>query len=284
MGLEEADRQEERLPSAGSRSMSIVTGATSVARVVAILHHPVVADHVRAPWRCAARRSGPSSSPPRAACARCGGCSRSATSRGARGPSIPFECAYWPVSRQARLAEQVEAAQNAWRNSTPSSRQPHDARRRDRVAVGLHVAAGVVGVQVEDVRPRVTAPGYPPNRFSISGPLSLPAVTAEPADRPGLYRRATAAALVAAPLLLVADNLLHPEGMADGRRERGAPAGRDRRQLRALADRPHPRVLRAHPVRSRGARARLLRRAAPAAPRAVGRCARDRRPDRAWPA
>ena len=36
-------------------------------------------------------------------------------------------------------------------------------------------------------------------------------MSAQPADRAGLYRRATAAALVAAPLLLVVDNLLHPE-------------------------------------------------------------------------
>ena len=47
----------------------------------------VVADHVRAASRCAARRSAPSGSRHRAACARCGGCSRSATSRGARAPA-----------------------------------------------------------------------------------------------------------------------------------------------------------------------------------------------------
>ena len=36
-------------------------------------------------------------------------------------PIIPFVWAYWPVSRHARLAEQVDAAQNARRNATPSS-------------------------------------------------------------------------------------------------------------------------------------------------------------------
>src|SRR3954453_3183051 len=40
---------------------------------------------------------------------------------------------------------------------------------------------------------------------------SLRVMSARPADRAGLYRRATAAALVAAPALLVVDNLLHPE-------------------------------------------------------------------------
>ena len=37
---------------------------------------------------------------------------------------MPLEWAYWPVSRHARLAEHVEAAQNAWRKSTPSSARP----------------------------------------------------------------------------------------------------------------------------------------------------------------
>ena len=32
---------------------------------------------------------------------------------------MPFECAHWPVSRQAREPEQVGAAQNACRNSRP---------------------------------------------------------------------------------------------------------------------------------------------------------------------
>ena len=34
---------------------------------------------------------------------------------------MPLEWAYWPVSRHARLPEQVGAAQNALRNITPSS-------------------------------------------------------------------------------------------------------------------------------------------------------------------
>ena len=34
---------------------------------------------------------------------------------------MPLVCAYWPVRRQARLAEQVEAAQNAWRKRMPCS-------------------------------------------------------------------------------------------------------------------------------------------------------------------
>ena len=34
---------------------------------------------------------------------------------------MPFECAHWPVSRQARLPEHVGAAQNAWRKSRPWS-------------------------------------------------------------------------------------------------------------------------------------------------------------------
>ena len=34
---------------------------------------------------------------------------------------MPLLCPYCPVSRHARLAEQVGAAQNAWRNSTPWS-------------------------------------------------------------------------------------------------------------------------------------------------------------------
>ncbi len=37
---------------------------------------------------------------------------------------MPFVCAYWPVSRQARAAEQVEAAQKACRNRTPCSARP----------------------------------------------------------------------------------------------------------------------------------------------------------------
>ena len=34
---------------------------------------------------------------------------------------MPFVCPYWPVSRQARLAEQVGAAQNALRKRIPWS-------------------------------------------------------------------------------------------------------------------------------------------------------------------
>ena len=37
---------------------------------------------------------------------------------------MPLECAYCPVSRQARLAEHVGAAQNACRKSTPCSASP----------------------------------------------------------------------------------------------------------------------------------------------------------------
>jgi hypothetical protein len=42
-------------------------------------------------------------------------------------------------------------------------------------------------------------------------------MSAQPVDRAGLYRRATVAALVAAPLLLVIDNLLHPEELETGK-------------------------------------------------------------------
>ena len=37
---------------------------------------------------------------------------------------MPLECAYCPVSRQARLAEHVDAAQNALRKSIPCSASP----------------------------------------------------------------------------------------------------------------------------------------------------------------
>ena len=37
---------------------------------------------------------------------------------------MPLEWAYCPVSRHARLAEQVDAAQNALRNSMPCSARP----------------------------------------------------------------------------------------------------------------------------------------------------------------
>ena len=36
-------------------------------------------------------------------------------------PVMPQEWAHWPVSRQARLGEQVGLAQKAWRKRTPSS-------------------------------------------------------------------------------------------------------------------------------------------------------------------
>ena len=65
---------------------------------------------------------------------------------------MPLTCAHCPVSRQARLPEQVGAAQNACAEQQPLVGQPLDVRRRDRLAVGLDVAARVVGVQVDDVR------------------------------------------------------------------------------------------------------------------------------------
>src|SRR5215213_7391090 len=70
-------------------------------------------------------------------------------------------------------------------------------------------------------RPPVLARGRSSN--------SLRPVSAQPADRPHLYRRATAAALVAAPLLLVADNLLHPEEFQTGE-------GNEARQLADIAE------------------------------------------------
>src|SRR3954468_4111126 len=54
-------------------------------------------------------------------------------------------------------------------------------------------------------------------------------MSAEPPVRAGLYRRATAAALVAAPLLLVVDNLLHPKELETGK-------GNEAKQLAEIAD------------------------------------------------
>ena len=34
---------------------------------------------------------------------------------------MPFECGYWPVTRLARLPEQLETAAKALRNSSPWS-------------------------------------------------------------------------------------------------------------------------------------------------------------------
>ena len=56
-----------------------------------------------------------------------------------------------PVSRAARDPEHTGAAQKAWRNSTPWSARCWMFGVGTGVAVGLHVAAGVVRVQVEDV-------------------------------------------------------------------------------------------------------------------------------------
>jgi len=54
-------------------------------------------------------------------------------------------------------------------------------------------------------------------------------VTTQAADRAGLYRRATAAALVVAPLLLVVDNLLHPKEFQKAN-------GNEAKQLQEIAD------------------------------------------------
>ena len=51
----------------------------------------------------------------------------------------------------ARLPEQMGAAQKAWRKSTPWSASRLDVRRGHRVAVGLDVPPGVVGVEIDDV-------------------------------------------------------------------------------------------------------------------------------------
>src|SRR5687767_13025623 len=81
----------------------------------------------------------------------------------------------------------------------------------------------------------VTAPEGIPHRGSRRRSLRrIPSsnfhpVNAEPAGRPRLYRRATAAALVAAPLLLVIDNLLHPEELETGK-------GNEAEQLAEIAE------------------------------------------------
>ena len=64
---------------------------------------------------------------------------------------MPLEWAYWPVSRQARLAEQVERGAEGLAEEHALLGEALDPRRRDRVAVRLHVATRVVRVQVEDV-------------------------------------------------------------------------------------------------------------------------------------
>jgi len=56
------------------------------------------------------------------------------------------------VRRAAREPEQTGAAQNAWRNSVPMVGQVLDVRRRNWESVGLHVAASVVRMEIEDVR------------------------------------------------------------------------------------------------------------------------------------
>src|SRR4051812_20173965 len=53
-------------------------------------------------------------------------------------------------------------------------------------------------------------------------------MSAEPPVRAGLYRRATAAALVAAPLVPVVDNLLHPK-------ERETGKGNEAKRLAGIA-------------------------------------------------
>ena len=64
---------------------------------------------------------------------------------------MPLLWQYWPVSSEARLPEQVGAAQNALPEEDALVGEQLDVGRGHLVAVRLHVAAGVVRVDVEDV-------------------------------------------------------------------------------------------------------------------------------------
>src|SRR4051812_14039275 len=67
------------------------------------------------------------------------------------------------------------------------------------------------------------------SRRSRSGSVaSLGSLNGPAADPTRLYRRATAVALVAAPVLLLADNILHPREFKTG-------AGNEMRQLAEIA-------------------------------------------------
>ena len=120
VGLEEPDREEERLRRAlGDQAQR--GRARPRRRGGCRCRRRGRSRARRGRARGAARRPARSSSRRRAACGRCGGRSRVSSKPRWASPIIPLECAHWPVSRHARLPEQVGAAQNAWRNSRPWS-------------------------------------------------------------------------------------------------------------------------------------------------------------------
>ena len=152
MGLEEADREEERLRAGASR-MQRHGGRRDVvhACVVSRVADEVVAEVARVGARRAAPPPSRSSSPRRAACGAGAGRGSSSAKPRCASPIIPLQCGHRPVSSAARLRRADGAALNAWRNSSPWSASRWMFGVGDLVAVRLDVAAGVVRVQVDDV-------------------------------------------------------------------------------------------------------------------------------------
>ena len=64
---------------------------------------------------------------------------------------MPVAWVHWPVSRAAREPGTDRRGAEGLTEQHALVGQVLDVRCRHRVAVGLHVAAGVVGVQIEDV-------------------------------------------------------------------------------------------------------------------------------------
>ena len=71
-----------------------------------------------------------------------------------------MECAHWPVSRHGAAARAGRRGAERVAEQQALIGEPLDVRRRHRMAVGLHVAAGVVRVDIDDVGFRVYCPGY----------------------------------------------------------------------------------------------------------------------------
>ena len=61
-------------------------------------------------------------------------------------------CAHWPVSRHGAAAGARRRGAERLAEQQPLVGEPLDVRRRHLMAVGLDVAAGVVGVEIDDVR------------------------------------------------------------------------------------------------------------------------------------
>ena len=147
--LEETDREEEGLRRAVDR---LGRGGHTFSGMVRVdLVDLVVADRCADRRRCAARRSATSGSRPAAGRGSSARRSRSATSRGGRGPASRSVAVLAGEERRAAARAGGRCAERLPEEHALVS-QELDVRRRDAVAVRLDVAAGVVRVDIDDVR------------------------------------------------------------------------------------------------------------------------------------